>query len=368
MPFAVSLTGKVSGVKLERTGVRLVAAVAAVVVAATMPACGGGENKALKASGSTAQANAMTRFKKAYEEANPGYQINYTANGSGNGVSEFAGNQTDFAGSDSPLSAESGDVEKAKERCGSEAWNLPLVFGPIAIAYNVAGITDLVLDGPTLAKIFNGTVKTWDAPEIAALNPDRQFPAEQINVIFRSEQSGTTDDFQKYLDTASDGAWGKGVGKTFNGGVGEGKNQSDGVTAAIKSTPSSITYVEWSFAQKENLSTAQMVTSAGPEPVPLTVETAAKSITGVQVKGQGNNMVLDTSSFYKPAEAGSYPLMLATYEIVCSKYPDAATGSQVKQFLTAALGKGQAGLTENGYVPLPDAFKSRLTDAVNAIM
>jgi phosphate transport system substrate-binding protein len=361
------LTKKVSYVKLESTGVRLVAAVAAVAVAATMSACGSGEKKALKASGSTAQANAMTRFKKAYEEAYPGYTINYTASGSGNGVSEFLGNQTDFAGSDSPLNKDKGEVDKAKDRCGSDAWNLPLVFGPIAIAYNLAGVTDLVLDGPTLAKIFNGTVKTWDAPEIAALNPGRQLPSEQINVIFRSDESGTTDNFQKFLDAASDGAWGKGAGKTFNGGVGEGKNKSDGVTAAIKNTPNSITYVEWSFARNENLPTAQIVTSAGPDPVPLTTETAARSITGVQVKGQGNDLVLDTSSFYKPTEPGSYPIMLATYEIVCSKYPDSATGTQVKQFLTAALGKGQEGLTENGYVPLPDAFKSKLTDAANAV-
>jgi phosphate transport system substrate-binding protein len=161
----------------------------------------------------------MTRFKKAYEEAYPGYTINYTASGSGNGVSEFLGNQTDFAGSDSPLNKDKGEVDKAKDRCGSDAWNLPLVFGPIAIAYNLAGVTDLVLDGPTLAKIFNGTVKTWDAPEIAALNPGRQLSSEQINVIFRSDESGTTDNFQKFLDAASDGAWGKGAGKTFNGGM-----------------------------------------------------------------------------------------------------------------------------------------------------
>jgi len=77
--------------------------------------------------------------------------------------------------------------------------------------------------------------------------------------------------------------------------------------------------------------------------------------------------VLDTSSFYKPAEAGAYPIVLPTYEIVCSKYPDAEVAPAVKAFLTAALGKGQEGLTEAGYIPVPDAFKSRLTDAVNAI-
>ena len=120
--------------------------------------CGGKE--ALKSSGSSAQANAMTRFVTAYETDCPGQTLNYTSSGSGAGVSEFLGGQTDFGGSDSPLSESKGEIAKAAERCGSPAWNLPAVFGPIAVTYNVAGVDGLVLDGPTVAKIFNGTVKT----------------------------------------------------------------------------------------------------------------------------------------------------------------------------------------------------------------
>jgi len=328
--------------------------------------CGG--KKALKASGSSAQANAVTRFVNAYETACDGYTLNYTSSGSGAGVSEFVGGQTDFGGSDSPLSAEKGEVEKAKERCGgSDAWNLPTVFGPIAVTYNVSGVDGLALDGPTLAKIFNGAVTTWNAPEIAALNSGKTLPGDKINVIFRSDESGTTDNFQKYLDAASDGAWGKGAGKTFNGGVGEGAKGNEGTSAAIKNTPGSITYNEWSYATKQGLQIADVVTSAGSDPVKLSAESVGKSIDTVKIKGQGNDLVLDTSSFYKPAEAGAYPIVLPTYEIVCSKYPDAEVAPAVKAFLTAALGKGQEGLTEAGYIPVPDAFKSRLTDAVNAI-
>ena len=88
--------------------------------------------------------------------------------------------------------------------------------------------------------------------------------------MFRSDESGTTDNFQKYLDAASDGAWGKGAGKTFNGGVGEGAKGNEGTSAAIKSTPGSITYNEWSFAKSQGLSMAKIVTSAGPDPVELT--------------------------------------------------------------------------------------------------
>lgn len=328
--------------------------------------CGGKE--ALKASGSSAQANAMTRFINAYEKDCPGFTLNYTSSGSGAGVSEFLGGQTDFGGSDSPLSAEKGEYDRAKERCGgSDAWNLPAVFGPIAITYNVEGVDGLVLDGATAAKIFNGTVKTWDAPEIAALNEGVTLPAQPINVVFRSDESGTTDNFQKYLDAASAGAWGKGAGKSFAGGVGEGAKGNEGTSAAIGSTPGSITYNEWSFAKAQNLSIAKIITSAGPEPVELSTESAGVAIDGVKFKGEGNDLVLDTTTFYTPTEPGSYPIMLAAYEIVCSEYPDAEVATAVKAFMHSALGNGQTGLEDNGYIPVPEAFKTRLTEAVDAI-
>lgn len=328
--------------------------------------CGGKES--LKASGSSAQANAMTRFINAYEQDCPGYTLDYTSSGSGAGVSEFLGGQTDFGGSDSPLNADKGEVERAAERCGgSEAWNLPAVFGPIAMTYNLEGVDNLVLDGPTLAKIFNGTVTTWDAPEIAALNEGVTLPAQPINVIFRSDESGTTDNFQQYLDAASDGAWGKGAGKSFAGGVGEGAKGNEGTSAAIASTPGSITYNEWSFAKAQNLSIAEIITSAGPEPVVLSTESAGKAIDGVKFKGQGNDLVLDTTSFYMPTEPGSYPIVLAAYEIVCSQYPDPEVATAVKAFMHSALGNGQTGLEDNGYIPVPEAFKTRLTEAVDAI-
>ncbi|MGW0248110.1 phosphate ABC transporter substrate-binding protein PstS [Nocardia goodfellowii] len=327
--------------------------------------CGG--KKALKASGASSQKNAMERFVAAYEANCDGYTLNYTSSGSGAGVNEFIGNQTDFGGSDSALSAKKEEPAKAEQRCGAPAWNLPVVFGPVAITYNVDGVTDLVLDGPTAAKIFNGTVATWDAPEIKALNPNAKLPSDKIAVISRSDESGTTDNFQLYLDAASDGAWGKGSGKIFNGGVGEGAKGNEGTSAAIKSTKNSITYNEWSFAKAQNLSIAQIVTSASKDPVKLTVETAGKAIDGVKIKGEGNDLILDTTSFYKPTVVGSYPIMMPTYEIVCSKYSDPETAKAVKAFLTSATTNGQNGLEENGYIPIPDQFKTRLTTAINAI-
>jgi phosphate transport system substrate-binding protein len=326
-------------------------------------ACGG--KPTLKASGSTAQANALTRFVNAFEHACPGQTLNYTANGSGAGISEFMGNQTDFAGSDSPLGKS--ELPKAQQRCGSPAWDLPVVFGPIGIAFNVNGLKSLNLDGVTAAKIFNGAITTWNDPAIAALNSGVALPAAPIEVVFRSDESGTSENFQRYLDTASNGAWGKAAGKTFNGGVGEGAEGNDGTAAAVKRTEGSIGYVEWSFALSEPLNTAKIITSAGPDPVAISQESVAKTISSAWFTRDGNDLALDTISFYRPNQADAYPIVLATYEIVCSKYADPQVGAAVKAFLQSAIGAGQHGLADNGYIPVPAQFMSRLSAAVNAI-
>ena len=215
--------------------------------------CGGKPD--LRSSGSSAQNNAMTRFVATYQQTCQGQTLNYTPSGSGAGRNEFLGGQTDFAGSDSALK-DGDETTRAQARCASPAWNLPLVFGPVAIAYNVPGVTDLVLDGPTAARVFNGQVATWNDPAIAALNPGKQLPAAPIVVNFRSDESGTTENFQKYLVAASNGAYGKAAAQTFNGGVGAGARGSQGVADATKNTPNSVTYVESSFAQRGGLGMA----------------------------------------------------------------------------------------------------------------
>jgi phosphate transport system substrate-binding protein len=326
-------------------------------------ACGG--KSTLKASGSTAQENAMSRFIKAFEQTCPGQSVNYTANGSGAGIGEFIGDQTDFGGSDSPL--DRGESAKADQRCGSPTWDLPVVFGPIAVAYNVNGLTSLNLSGPVTAQIFNGQITMWNDAAIGLLNLGVKLPAEPIRVVFRSDESGTTDNFQKYLDTVSAGTWGYPAGKKFNGGVGEGARGSDGAAAAVKSTEGAITYIEWSFAQAQQLNTAKVVTTAGPEPVAISPESVGKTISSAWFLGKGNDLAFDTISFYRPNQPGSYPIVLATYAIVCSKYHDPQVGTAVKAFLQSAIGPGQNDLPSHGYIPIPDQFKSRLVTAINAI-
>ncbi|MGD1110637.1 MAG: phosphate ABC transporter substrate-binding protein PstS [Mycobacterium sp.] len=325
--------------------------------------CGG--KKTLTGGGATAQAKAMTRFVNTFEETCPDQTLNYAANGSATGISEFTSKRTDFAGSDSPL--DQNQYDAARQRCGSPAWHLPVVFAPIAIAYNVNGVSSLNLDGPTAAKIFNGAITTWNDPAIQALNSGVALPAEPIHVVFRSDDSWNTNSFQQFLDAAPNGAWHNGTGRKFNGGIGEGAKGNAGTAAAVKATEASIGYTSWLIAQAQTLGTAKIITPAGPDAIGISTDAVAKTISGATISGQGNDLVLDPLSFDKPSQPGSYPIVLATYEIVCSKYPDAPTGTAVKAFLQSAIGPGQKGLADDGNVPLPDDFKLKLSAAINAI-
>ena len=324
--------------------------------------CGG--KSSVTAEGSTAQQNAIAEFNKVWGQTCSGKNLSYNPTGSGAGREQFIAGNVDFAGSDSALKDD--QIAAAAERCGGNpAWNLPLVFGPIAMAYNVPGVDKLVLNGDTLAKIFQGQIKKWNDPAIAALNEGATLPDTDITPIFRSDSSGTTDNFQKYLEAASAGAWTKGDGSEFQGGAGEGAQKSAGVAQAVQATPGAIGYVEKGFADQAGIPYAQIDNGSGA--VELTDESAGKAIDAAEFAAEGNDLTLDLASLYGTQEAGAYPLVLATYEIVCSKGYDAETAEAVKSFLTVASNEGQANLSAAGYVPLPDAFKERLVTSIDAI-
>ncbi len=324
--------------------------------------CGG--KNSLTGEGSTAQQNAIAEFNKTWGQVCAGKNLSYNPTGSGAGREQFIAKQVDFAGSDSALSDD--QVAKAAGRCGGNpAWNLPLVFGPVAMAYNLDGVDKLVVNADVLAKIFSGQIKKWNDPAITALNSGATLPDTDIKPVYRSDSSGTTDNFQKYLKAAAPEAWTKETGSEFQGGAGEGAQKSAGVVQAVQATPGAIGYVEKGFAQQAGLPFAQIDSGAGA--VGLTDDSAKKAIDAAKFAAEGNDLVLDLNSLYGTKEAGAYPLVLATYEIVCSKGYDADTTAALKSFLTVAANEGQAGLSAAGYVPLPDAFKERLEKSIDAI-
>jgi phosphate transport system substrate-binding protein len=322
----------------------------------------------LNAEGSSAQKNAIEEVIAKYNEKCADVTVNYNPTGSGAGIKQFNAGQVDFAGSDSALKTEAADGDSeaatAAKRCqNNPALNLPMVIGPVAIAYNVDGLDKLILDGPTAAKIFQGAVKTWNDPAIAKLNPGTSLPSAPISVFFRSDESGTTENFTKYLAAAGGGAWTGKPAKKWTG-TGAGKEKSAGVAEGVKSTKNSITYVEWSYAVDNKLGVAQVDNGSGP--VELTAESAGKALAAAKVTGTGND--LSMSLDYATKEAGAYPIILVTYEIACSKGLPAEKTALVKSFLSYfASTEGQGSLTELNYAPLPDEIRTKVDAAIQAI-
>ncbi|AEW94933.1 MULTISPECIES: phosphate ABC transporter substrate-binding protein PstS [Streptomycetaceae] len=324
--------------------------------------CGGKGN--LLASGSTAQKNAMDVWVKNYMQSCTGTQINYKATGSGAGVTEFLQGSTAFAGSDSALKPE--EVAKSKSVCkGGEAIDLPMVGGPIAVGYNVPGVDNLVLDAPTLAKIFDSKITKWDAPEIKKLNPNAKLPSTSIQAFHRSDESGTTDNFTKYLKGAAPADWSYSGGKAWQAKGGQSAPQSSGVASQVKQTAGAIGYFELSYATASNIPTVKIATGAAA-PVEASSDAASKAIADAKITGTGNDLALKLN--YATKTDGAYPIVLVTYEIACDKGNKPETLDATKAFLSyLASDDGQKGLSGQGYAPLPAEIATKVRTAVSAL-
>ncbi|MBP3089208.1 phosphate ABC transporter substrate-binding protein PstS [Corynebacterium sp. sy017] len=319
--------------------------------------------------GASSQQKAMDYFNVKYQTAVPGASLAYNPTGSGSGQEQFINGQVVFAGSDSALKEE--QVAKAKERCGgADVWHLPFVIGPVAIAYNVPGVDDVALTTDALAKIFKGEITKWNDPAIAEANEGAELPDKDIKVVYRSDESGTSDNFQKFLSAAAPGVW-TSEGKAFPTEVGSGANGSSGVANEVEATEGAITYVESGFAKEKGLSVAKIDFGAGP--VELNAETVGAAIDGLVFKSEGNDMVVDSAALFSQKEEGRYPLVLTTYEIVCSDYSNTddteGSGAMVKDFLTVALNSQDSELENQGFIPVApeSAHGKRLAEAVAAI-
>lgn len=323
---------------------------------------GGSSPVPINGEGASSQQNAMEIFGAIYQDQVDGASLNYTASGSGSGRTNFIADQVHFAGSDSPLSDD--QVEPAAERCGgNEAWHLPFVIGPVAIAYNLDGVEDLNLSIETLAKIFNGEITEWNDEAIAAENEGVELPEESINVFYRSDESGTSDNFQKFLSTATPENWDT-EGQQFPQEVGSGANGSNGVASEVASTPGGITYVEYGFALQNDLGVANLDFGAGP--AELNSENVNTALEALEFESEGHNMVVNTDALFAQTGEGSYPLILTTYEIVCSAGYDADVEASLKEFLQIAL-DNQDQIAEQGFIPVEGAHKDRLAAAVEAM-
>ncbi|MFE4264176.1 phosphate ABC transporter substrate-binding protein PstS [Streptomyces sp. NPDC056883] len=325
--------------------------------------CGDAKGKLL-ASGSSAQKNAVDLWVKAYMAACPGIEVNYKSSSSGEGIVAFNQGTVGFAGSDSALKPDA--VEESKKICtGGQGIDLPMVGGPIAIGFNVAGVDKLVLDAPTLAAIFNDKIKKWDDEAIKKLNPGVTLPSTAIQAFHRSEDSGTTENLGKYLKAAAPEAWTYEAAKKWPAPGGQAASGSAGVASQVKAVDGAIGYFELSYASSQSIKTVDVATGAAA-PVKATGENASKAIAAAKIAGTGDDLALKLD--YATKAEGAYPIVLVTYEVVCDKGNKAETLPAVKSFLNyTASDAGQKILLENGYAPIPAEINAKVREVLAKI-
>jgi phosphate transport system substrate-binding protein len=307
----------------------------------------------------TLNASGATFPKAFYEEAMAefkgqaaGVTINYAGGGSGKGRQDLADQIVDFAGTDSPIKAE--DMAKFK---GGEVLYFPTVVAPITVSYNLAGVSDLKLGCPTVAKIFQGEITNWNDPAIAAENSGAKLPSQAITIAVRSDSSGTTDNFSKFLDkgcgSGGDGTWKKKTGSTIEWPAGAtAGNGNSGVAQIVKSTQGAIGYVDLSDARASGLSFASVKNKDGRYMAP-TVAAATAAAAGATVAADL------TYSAVWASGPGAYPITAQTWIVAYKNQTDKAKGEALQAWLTYVLTDGQSLAPDVDFGPLPKDIASK---------
>jgi len=294
-----------------------------------------------------------------FQAANPNVKINYQGIGSGGGIEQFTKLTVDFGASDAPMTDE--QITAAETAGGAKVLHIPTVFGSVVLAYNLADVPELKLDSDTVAAIFLGQITNWNDAKIAALNPGVTLPDKAIQVVHRSDSSGTTSIFTSYLTSVNTG-WADAVGKgkevTWPAGVGGQGN--DGVAAVVQQQQGSIGYVELSYAIESKLTMASLKNKAGNLIVP-SLESTSAAAKGAEFPADLRFSVADS------ANADAYPIVGATWILAYDKMSDPAKVAALKAWLTWALNDGTAVATDLGYAPLPDDLKALAMAKVNEI-
>jgi phosphate transport system substrate-binding protein len=272
-----------------------------------------------------------------------GIGMNYQSIGSGGGIKQIKAKTVTFGATDAPL--------PGKELDESGLAQFPMVMGGIVPVINVDGIApgQLTIDGPTLANIFLGTVKKWDDPAIAKLNPGVKLPSQAIAVVRRSDGSGTTYNFAYYLAEVSPEWKSKvGVSTAVQWPVGIGAKGNEGVANNVKQTRGSIGYVEYAYAKQNKLTHTKMVNKAGKAVQP-TSETFQAAAANADWKSQpGYGVILANQ-----AGDQSWPMTAATWILLYKTPGDAVATGEALKFFAWSYSKGQAAAQDLDYVPMP---------------
>jgi phosphate transport system substrate-binding protein len=309
----------------------------------------------LNASGATFPKGFYEVAIAGYRKVQPGVTVNYNATGSGAGRQALQDGVVDFAGSDGLVNP--ADLSKYK----GEFVYIPTVAAPIAVSYNLSDVRDLTLDADTIAKIFQRQIKKWDDAAISAQNPGVRLPATDITVAHRSDGSGTTENFTKYLVAAAPTTWTLKSGSTVEWPSDtQAGNGNQGVAQIVKGTPGAVGYVDLSDAKASGLQFAKVKNKAGKAAV-ANLDGATAALAGAQINADLSYNPLNAEG------AAAYPITAPTWILVYKSQPDKAKGEAIKSFLRYVVGAGQELAEDVDYASLPTALQQRAVAQIESI-
>jgi phosphate transport system substrate-binding protein len=337
---------------------RRIAIVTALLAAAVMAACA--QQVLINAGGATFPYPIYSKWFDEYHKKLPGIAINYASIGSGGGIAQVTAGTVDFGASDGPMTDAA--IKEFQDKRGSAILHFPTVLGADVPTYNIPGVTaSLNFTGEALAGIFLGKIVKWNDPEITKANPGVKLPSNNIVVVHRSDNSGTTYIWTDYLSKASK-EWemkvGRGTG--VNWPVGLGGKGNEGVSGSVQQTANSIGYVEIAYAIQNKMTYGKVKNAAG--------EFVQASLASVTAAAATAAMPDDFRvSITNPPGKGVYPISSYTWLLIPSKIADPAKKKAIKDFLTWMLGDGQKMTEALLYAPLPKAVVTKELQAIEKI-
>ncbi|WP_296665504.1 phosphate ABC transporter substrate-binding protein PstS [Demequina sp.] len=319
----------------------------------------------LNGAGASSQESAMEAWRAGFQTAYPDVTVNYDPVGSGGGRTQFLDGATSFAGSDSLMDDE--EYALAVTRCDGDqgALHLPMYISPIAVIFNLDGVTSLNLDPTTLSDIFNGVITTWNDEAIATQNEGVTLPDLAITIVHRADESGTTKNFTDYLEKASDN-WGHEASGDWEGAAGESGQGTSALVQIVTDNQGTIGYADASRAG--TLGTVAI--KVGEEYVPFSAEAAAKVVDASPLSESANG---ESDLAYEidrtTTESGAYPLVLVSYHIVCHQYDDEAERALVigfEKYVASAEGQQQAS-SAAGSSPISADLSAKITAILDEV-
>jgi phosphate transport system substrate-binding protein len=291
-----------------------------------------------------------------YSAAHPGVEINYQSIGSGGGIRQVTAGIVDFGASDMPMTDQMLADSKVK------LVHIPTVLGAVVPVFNVPGVSDLRFSPDVLADIYLNKITNWNDPRIAKDNPGVNLPNQKIQVVHRSDASGTSFIFTDYLSKISP-EWRSGPGSGTAPGwpVGIGGKGNEGVAGLVRQLPGAIGYVELIYALQNHI-TFGAIRNASGNWVKASLEGVTEAAASIR------NMPADFRvSITNAPGANAYPISSFTYLLIPTTPKDANNGKVLRDLLSWIVKSGEGEANTLSYAPLPQSVADKVLKTVYAL-